>query len=145
MIEIKIPKEINDYKEKFLFGLTIRQFIFLVAALAICVPLYIFGKDYLGDDVVSWLIIIIAIPILAFGFFRYEGLPFEKFVAMIYRQKWQEPQKRKYIDLPVFYYVRNEIIEDKIAHQQEQIRRNKHNKESKRNGKKDERQFSESD
>ena len=25
MIEIKIPKEINEYKEKFLFGLTVRQ------------------------------------------------------------------------------------------------------------------------
>ena len=43
MIEIKIPKEIRDYKEKFLFGLTIRQFISAAAALAVRVPLYLCG------------------------------------------------------------------------------------------------------
>ena len=42
MIEIKIPKEITEYKEKILFGLTIRQCVCAVAALAVCVPLYIF-------------------------------------------------------------------------------------------------------
>ena len=135
MIEIKIPKEIRDYKEKFLFGLTIRQFVFLAAALAICVPLYVFGKDYLGDDLVSWLIIIIAIPILAFGFFKFEGMPFEKFLGILYRQKWAEPQKRKYEELPVFFFCREQIIADKLAHQQELIRRNKR-KEKKKNGKK---------
>ena len=45
MIEIKIPKEITDYKEKFLFGLTVRQLVSVVVALAICIPLFIFGKD----------------------------------------------------------------------------------------------------
>ena len=115
MIEIKIPKEIRDYKEKFLFGLTVRQFIFLAAALAICVPLYVFGKDYLGSDIVSWIIIIVAIPILAFGFFRFEGMPFERFLAILYRQKWAEPQKRKYEELPVFYFCREQIIADKLA------------------------------
>ena len=54
MIEIKIPKEITEYKEKFLFGLTIRQCVCAAAALAICVPLYIFGKDWLGDDLHFW-------------------------------------------------------------------------------------------
>ena len=53
MIEIKIPKEITDYKEKFLFGLTVRQLVSVVVALAICIPLFIFGKDYLGEDLVG--------------------------------------------------------------------------------------------
>ena len=76
MIEIKIPKEITEYKEKILFGLTIRQCVCAVAALAVCVPLYIFGKDFLGDDVVGWLVIMIAVPIFAFGFFGYDGMPY---------------------------------------------------------------------
>ena len=96
MIEIKIPKEITDYKEKFLFGLTVRQLVSAVVALAICVPLFIFGKDYLGEDMVGWIIILVAIPVFAFGFFKYDGMPFEKFLAILYRQKWVEPQKRKY-------------------------------------------------
>ena len=117
MIEIKIPKEITEYKERFLFGLTIRQCVSAAAALAICVPLYLFGKDYLGDDVVGWLVILIAVPIFAFGFFKYDGMPFEQFIAMLYRQKWVEPQKRKYEELPVFWDCRDEIIEDEVAHQ----------------------------
>lgn len=117
MIEIKVPKEITDYKEKFMFGLTVRQFFSVAAALVICVPLYIFGKDYLGEDLVSWLIIIVAAPIFGFGFFKYNGMSFEQFVLLLYRQKWAEPQRRKYIELPVFWYCREEIINDEIQHQ----------------------------
>lgn len=125
MIEIRIPKEITEYKEKFLFGLTVRQFVSAVAALAICIPVFIFGKEFLGDDVTGWLIILIAIPIFAFGFFRYDGMHFEKFLVMIYRQKWAEPQKRTYEELPVFWECREEIIEDRLAHQLAEIKRNK--------------------
>ena len=125
MIEIKIPKEITDYKEKFLFGLTVRQFVSAVAALAICVPLFIFGKDFLGEDIVGWLIILIAAPIFAFGFFKYDGMHFEKFLMLLYRQKWLEPQKRTYEELPVFWSIREEIIEDELAHQYAEIKRNK--------------------
>lgn len=132
MIEIKIPKEIRDYKEKFLFGLTIRQFISIAAALVICVPLYIFGKEPLGADLMSWIIIIIAAPIFAFGFFKFNGMPFEQFVLILYRQKWAEPQKRKYEELPVFWYCREEIIASEIAHQQEEIKRN--NRKDGKNG-----------
>lgn len=130
LIEIKIPKEITDYKEKFLFGLTVRQLVSAVVALAICVPLFIFGKDYLGEDLMGWIIILVAIPVFAFGFFRYDGMPFEKFLALIYRQKWVEPQKRKYEELPVFWNCREEIIEDEIAHQLAAIKSN--NRKSKR-------------
>ena len=130
MIEIKIPKEITDYKEKFLFGLTVRQLVSAVVALAICVPLFIFDKDYLAEDLVGWIIILVAIPVFAFGFFRYDGMPFEKFLALIYRQKWVEPQKRKYEELPVFWNCREEIIEDEIAHQLAAIKSN--NRKSKR-------------
>ena len=130
MIEIKILKEITEYKEKFLFGLTVRQLVSAVVALAVCVPLFIFGKDYLGEDLVGWIIILVAIPVFAFGFFRYDGMPFEKFLALIYRQKWVEPQKRKYEELPVFWNCREEIIEDEIAHQLAAIKSN--NRKSKR-------------
>lgn len=125
MIEIRIPKEITEYKEKFLFGLTVRQFVSAVAALAICIPLFIFGKEALGDDVTGWLVILIAIPIFAFGFFKYDGMYFEKFLIMIYRQKWAESQRRTYEELPVFWECREEIIEDRLAHQLAEIKRNK--------------------
>lgn len=122
LIEIKIPKEITEYKEKFLFGLTVRQFFSVAAALAVCIPLYIFGKDYLGDDVASWLVILCAIPIFGFGFVKYNGMTFEQLLVVLYRQKWKEPQKRKYIELPVFWEMREEMNANALAKQREYIK-----------------------
>lgn len=129
MIEIKVPKEIRDYKEKFMFGLTVRQVVSVAAALLICVPLYLFGRKYLGDNLVGWIIIIVAAPVFAFGFLKFNGMPFEELVKILYRQKWAEPQKRKYEELPVYWYCRQKIISDEIAHQTEAIKRNKKRKE----------------
>ena len=129
MIEIKIPKEINEYKEKFLFGLTVRQFVSVAVALVICVPSFIFGKEILGDDLMSWIIILIAVPIFGYGFFNFNGMPFEQFVMVLYRQKWAEPQKRKYEELPLYWYCREEIIKNEIAHQKEMIKRQRQKKQ----------------
>lgn len=115
MIEIKIPKEITEYKEKFLFGLTVRQCVSVAAALAVCVPIFIFGKDYLGEEITSWLVILFAAPIFGFGFVKYNNMTFERLLTVVYRQKWAEPQKRKYEELPVFYEWREEIISNEIA------------------------------
>lgn len=115
MIEIKIPKEITDYKEKFLFGLTVRQCVSVAAALGAAIPLYIFGKDHLGADIAGWLVLLVVVPIFGFGFFKYNGMTFERLVAVIFRQMFAEPQKRKYEELPVFYEWRSEIIENEIA------------------------------
>lgn len=125
MIEIKIPKEITEYKEKFLFGLTVRQFFSVAVALAICVPLYIFGKDYLGDDATSWLVILIAVPVFGFGFVKYNGMTFEQLLVVLYRQKWKEPQKRKYIELPVFWNFREEMNANELAKKKEYIKYSK--------------------
>ena len=53
-------------------------------------------------------------------------------VACNSRQKWAEPQKRKYEELPVFWDCRNEIIEDELAHQIAEL---KHKERKERNKK----------
>ena len=68
---------------------------------------------------------LIGAPVLAFGFFRFHGMTFEQFLLLIFRQKFVEPQRRKYIELPVFWYCREEIIEEEIAHQTAAIKRQK--------------------
>lgn len=118
MIEIKIPKEISDYKQKFLFGLTVRQFVSVAVALGVCVPTYIFGKKAVGEDIISWVVILIVVPIFCFGFLKFNGMPFEQFIMTVIRFGI-EPQKRKYVEMPVFWTIRNEIIEDEILHQTE--------------------------
>ncbi|MDD4146329.1 MAG: PrgI family protein [Clostridia bacterium] len=96
MIEVKIPKEIRTYKEKLFFGLNLRQTICAALAIAINVPLYIFVRPLIGNDLASWLIIITAVPLFLIGFFQYNGMPFEQFILCILRFQLLTPQKRKY-------------------------------------------------
>lgn len=96
MIEIKIPKEIRHYKEKLAFGLTVRQLISVTLALSINIPLYILGRDILGDELMSWLVIIIAVPLAMIGWFNYNGLNFEQFLVALIQFEFLYPKKRIY-------------------------------------------------
>lgn len=96
MIEVRVPKEIRTYKEKLFLGLNVRQTVCSILALAINVPLYIFVRPYIGDQIASWLIILTAGPLFLVGFFNYNGMPFEQFLICILRFQLFTPQKRKY-------------------------------------------------
>lgn len=96
MIAVRIPKEIKAYKEKLVAGLTLRQLIASILAMAICVPLYIHGTKFLNEELVSWVVMFIALPLAGFGFFKFNGMPFEKFAVAIFRQAVLLPTKRKY-------------------------------------------------
>jgi hypothetical protein len=78
-----IPKEIREYKEKLIAGLNARQLISTIVAIGICVPLYIHGRRYLPEELISWLVIIVALPLGGIGFFKYNGMPAERFVLCI--------------------------------------------------------------
>lgn len=95
-IEIKIPKEINDYKTRSYFGFSLRQFICIVLTLAINIPTYFFISKYLGSELASWVVILISIPMVLTGFLKYAGLPFEKFIIAFLRTTFLYPQRRIY-------------------------------------------------
>ena len=111
MITVAIPKDIRDYKEKLIAGFTARQLVSSIAAVGICVPIYIYGKRYLPEDVISWIVILIAFPLGAIGFFKFNGMPAEKFVLCIFKyllypikriykssnclRDWQEQSKKE--------------------------------------------------
>ena len=111
MIEVRIPNEIREYKEKLFFGLNLRQTITTGLAIAVCVPLYIFGQKYINVDVLSWMIIVIAAPLVLIGYFNFNQMPFEKFIMAWFRMNWN-PQKRKFKYQPAFTAIRNEIIKE---------------------------------
>lgn len=102
MIEIRIPKEIRTYKEKLFFGLTLRQLICTAIAVIVNVPLYWFGKDIIGADAASWVVIFIAMPLFLIGYFNFNGMTFEQFVKSVIQQEFIYPQKRKYATLNLF-------------------------------------------
>lgn len=96
MIAVRIPEEIRKYKEKLAFGLTARQLVSTVLGLAICVPLYWFGRDFIPEDILAWLVIFIAVPFIGIGWIHFNGMPMEKFFVSWMKFEVLYPRKRKF-------------------------------------------------
>ena len=86
-IEVRVPKEINEYKEKILFGLSIRQLFSFAIALVLGFTSYYIVSKIFGKEAASYAVILITMPIFAFGFFKKDGFSFEKYIVIIIKQK----------------------------------------------------------
>lgn len=95
-MEIKINREIRDYTESMFFGLSLRQTIFSVLAIAVAIGIYFGLRDWLGTEIVSWLCILGAAPFVALGFIRYNGMRAEQFLAAWIRSGLLIPKKLIY-------------------------------------------------
>jgi hypothetical protein len=84
-IEIKIPKEITEYKEKIIFGLSIRQLISLFIGMSISIGVYISLYKKIGHDLTGYIVIIICIPIFGIGFIKINNFTFEEYIKNIIR------------------------------------------------------------
>lgn len=113
-ISVRIPDEVRTYKEKIIAGLTARQLICSILAIGICAPLYYFGRNYISEDVLSWIIIIIGLPLLSVGFLKFHGLPMEKFFVAWFKFEWLYPRKRTYKIENVYRDIQNRAIKDEI-------------------------------
>ena len=97
-MEIKINREIRDYTESMFFGLSLRQFIFSLAAIAVAVGIYFLLKPYLGTETVSWVCILGAAPFAVMGFIKYNGMTAERFIRAWLRSEFIIP-KRLYFNI----------------------------------------------
>lgn len=95
-MEIKINKEIRDYTESIFFGLSLRQSVFSLLALAVAVGIYFILKPYLGIETLSWLCILGASPFAALGFINYHGMTAEQLLWAWFRTQVIEPNKLKF-------------------------------------------------
>lgn len=94
-IEVRVPKEITEYKEKILFGLTIRQLLCFILAIVLGLGSYFLVSRFAGTQVAGYVVIIEVLPIFATGFFKKNGFTFEQYVKLILRHKLGQ-NKRKY-------------------------------------------------
>lgn len=92
-MEIKINREIRDYKENIFFGLSLRQLIFSLLACGVAVGIYLGLRDALGTETVSWLCILGAAPFAAMGFVKYHGMTAEKFFIAWLRSEFLVPKR----------------------------------------------------
>ena len=83
-LETRIPKEINDYREKLVFGLSARQLGAVAVALAVVGATALVAHYALGLDLraIEYVLILEAMPIIAVGFLRPKSLDFEDFATV---------------------------------------------------------------
>lgn len=95
-IEVKIHAEYSNYREKF-YGLTLRQIIFGIILIGVAVVTYIYSLPYLGEDIASYIVIIVSAPIAFIGFIPIQGLDAEKIIPYWWRNymKFFKPLKYK--------------------------------------------------
>lgn len=111
-MQLKINKEIRDFKESIFFGLSMRQFIFSVFACGIAVFLYFTFIDKLGMELTSWVCMIGALPFAAIGFITMQGMTFERFLIELYRSTLLHFYPLEYVPNNYFYELTKKRIEN---------------------------------
>lgn len=92
-MEVRINKEVRDYQESIFFGLSLRQFVFSLLAVAAAVGAYFGLRDLLGTGEVGWLCVLAAFPFALGGFFTYNGMTAEQFLLAFLRSELLYPGK----------------------------------------------------
>ena len=110
--EIKINKEIRDYTESILLGLSLRQTLFSILACGVACGLYFLFKERLGTEMTSWLCMLGAAPFAALGFIKFQGMYTEDIVKMAISSFMLST--RSLINAPFNLYY--EILEPFINH-----------------------------
>lgn len=84
---VRVPKEIEDYQEKIIGGLSTRKLISFVAALIIGGLTFVICKFLMGLSIETSGYFVMAAVILpfAFGFFKKDGCTFEEFIPLVVR------------------------------------------------------------
>jgi hypothetical protein len=75
------------------FGLSLRQFIFSILAVAVAVGIYFGLRGVLGTETVSWMCILGAAPFAAIGFIKYHGMTAEQFFWAYLKSEFLMPRK----------------------------------------------------
>ena len=120
-MEVKINREIRSYTEAMFFGLSLRQFFFSVAALAVAVTFYFLLKPHVGAETVSWMCVLGAAPFAVMGFITYHGMTAEQFILAWLRSEILEPEELLFVSENVYY----EALKDTVAkNEKEAIKKN---------------------
>lgn len=53
-MEVRINKEVRNYQESLFFGLSLRQFLFALLAVAVAVGVYFGLRPVLGNGEIGW-------------------------------------------------------------------------------------------
>jgi len=126
MIEREIPKEITDYKTKYLFKLTLRQNIAFGLMLIINLLLHFYGKSFLHEEIVNWLMLLVAALAGAIALWKPNKQDFEKVAWFAIQSELLYPKKRIYKTENIFTKMREEYLEEEREKERKQEEQEKY-------------------
>lgn len=95
-LEVRINKEVRNYQESLFFGLTLRQFICSLFAVAAALGTYFGLQSVLGTGEVGWACVLAAFPFALCGFFSYNGMTAEQFLLAVFRTEVRYPKRLQF-------------------------------------------------
>lgn len=84
MIYTRVPKEIKEYEEKLIAGLSARQLLYGGISIVISVGIYFLITPYIGQGVASYVVMIFAFPGFAAGFIKKNDMYLDKYFKIIF-------------------------------------------------------------
>ncbi len=92
-MEVRINKEVRNYQESLFFGLSLRQLLFALLAVAVAVGVYFGLRPVLGKREIGWVCVLAAFPFALGGFFQYNGMTLERFLLAYIRSEFLFPRR----------------------------------------------------
>lgn len=113
-MEIKINREVRNYKESIFFGMSLRQFICMVISCGFAIMIYFMFRNRLGLEITSWLCIVAALPFILVGFVKYNGMNFEEVVKSFIYSKFLVSSKLPFKSDNIYLQLTEEYMNNEI-------------------------------
>ncbi len=110
---VQIPKDLNDIKEKFMFGFTKRQVICFGIGFVIGLPVFFLTRSAMGMSGAIFAMGACAAPAILCGLYRKNGVFLEKQFGFM-RSYFTRPRKRYYKATNIFAVLESQQEYNKI-------------------------------
>lgn len=121
---VQIPKDLNDIKQKFLFGLTKRQVVSFGIGAVIGIPVFFLTRNILGVSGGIMFMGGCSAPALICGLYKKNGIFFEQVVRNMFRY-FKRPRKRIFRPVNLYESIERQIEYNKLKRLLNRIERGK--------------------
>ncbi|MCD8219166.1 MAG: PrgI family protein [Ruminococcus sp.] len=119
---VQIPKDLNDIKQKFMFGLTKRQVVSFGIGGALGIPIFFLTRGLLGTSGAIFAMGAVAAPALICGLYKKNGIFFEQVIRNMFCY-FKRSRKRIYRTVNLYKCIERQIEYDKLKRLLKRIER----------------------
>ncbi|MDD6826102.1 MAG: PrgI family protein [Oscillospiraceae bacterium] len=122
---VRVPKDLNDIRQKFIFGLTKRQVVSFGIGFILGIPTFFILKNYVGLSAGILGMGCCASPAILCGLYKKNGIYFEKYIMNMFTFL-KSPRKRIYKTYNLYHSIETAIEYEKLRKILEKAEGGKH-------------------